>query len=463
MCDRAMRRVLYISLLLLCFIPASLYAQDVKIKQLNFLRGQSVINPVVVDSVLYFSSDMNSDFLVRYINELGKDLYHVYKVPLKNRKPSGSVEPLMPNANKKLNQVAVAFDTRGKAYVTENNVAIDSRRGRVLSVKSYSDLSAVEGVVSVAHNGNSSNAYVAFAPDGSFMVFASDQKGGQGSSDLYYCERKSKGWSKPQNMGSMVNTAGAETTPFIHPSGKIYFASNGHSDSKRLDLYYTYRTPAGFAKPERVDSDINSNADDYGLFISENEEWGFVTSNRNGKDRLYYFTQEFPVFPNATEFEEDNFCYEFTEESAQYYDAEQYDFKWAFSDGGVEMGLEVEHCFADAGDYDIKLSVLDKVSKEEMFNIAEYSLELVHAEQLYIDGPETIKAGREVVFNADASYVTSFEPKYFYWTISNGQKIKGKKVKVRFSKPGTYRVEVGTMNEEDKSQYVATYIMVNVE
>lgn len=459
---REMRRLLYISLLL-GLVQTSLFAQDVKIKPLDFLRGQSVINPVVVDSVLYFSSDMSSDFLVRYINDLGKDLYHIYKVPLKNRKPKGSPEPLLVNANKKLNQVAVSFDKRGKAYITENNEAIDSRKGRVLSVKSYADLSSMSGVVQIPHNGSSNNAYVSFSPDGSLMVFASDQKGGQGSSDLYYCEKKSKGWSAPQNMGVVVNTAGAETTPYIHSSGKIYFASNGRSDSKRLDLYYTYRTPAGFAKPVRVDSDINSNADDFGLFISENEEWGYVTSNRNGKDRLYYFTQDFPKFPNAQEYVEDNFCYEFTEESAQYYDAEQYDFKWAFSDGGVEMGLVVEHCFTDAGDYDIKLSVLDKVSREEMFNIAEYSLQLAYTEQFYINAPESIKVGKEVVFDADASAITSFDAKTFYWTISNGDKIKGKQAKVTFRKPGTYRVEVGAVSESDESVSVATYIMVEVE
>lgn len=459
-----MRRVLYIiTILALGLVMKSADAQIMKIKQLDYMSGRTLINPIVVDSMLYFSSNMSNSYLVRYIDEVGKDLYHIYRVPLKNRMPKGSAEAYLPNANKKLNQVAVSFDKNGKIYVTENNEAVESRRGRVLGIKSFDDANAMSGKLAVKHDGESNNAYVSFSPDGSYMVFASDKKGGFGSSDLYWCEKKGNGWTTPVNMGPEVNTSGAETTPYVHSSGKIFFASNGQQGSKRLDLYYTYKTESGFTKPQRVETGINSNGDDYGLFLSDNEEWGFLTSNRQGKDKLYYFVEDFPKFPDAAEYEEDNFCYSFTEESAQYYDAEQYDFKWTFSDGGEEKGLEVDHCFANEGDYDIQLGVLDKLTGEELFNIAEYSLSLVRTEQLNISAPEHIKIGTEVVFDVDESAVVSFEPKTFYWTISNGTKLKGKQAKVVFDKPGTYKVECGTKSDVDPEAKVATFIMVEVE
>ncbi|MDO4461967.1 MAG: PKD domain-containing protein [Bacteroidia bacterium] len=459
-----MRSVIF-TIITLAFglISESGYAQIMKVVPLDYMSGRTLINPVVVDSMLYFSSNMSNSYLVRYIDEGGKDLYHIYRVPLKNRRPKGATELYLTNASKKLNQVAIAFDKSGKIYVTENNEGVESRRGRVLGIKSYSDATAMDGKVSLKHEDMSNNAYMSIAPDGSYMVFASDRKGGKGSSDLYWCERKGSGWSQPINMGAEINTKGAETSPYIHSSGKIFFASNGHEGSNRLDLYYTYKTDKGFSKPKRVETGINSKGDDYGLFLSDDEKWGFLTSNRQGKDKIYYFVEDFPEFPNAEEYEEDNFCYTFTEESAQYYDAEQYDFKWSFSDGGVEMGLEVDHCFAIEGDYDIQLGVLDKVSGEELFNIAEYSLNLVRKEQLLITAPEIIKAGEEVVFDVDASAITSFAPKSFYWSISNGTKLKGKQAKLSFDKPGTYKVECGTMSTADSKARVATYIMVEVE
>ena len=48
-----------------------------------------------------------------------------------------------------------------------------------------------------------------------------------------------------------------------------------------------------FAKPQKLDDEINGIRDDYGLFYSDDETWGYFTSNRDGKDEIYYFRRTF--------------------------------------------------------------------------------------------------------------------------------------------------------------------------
>ena len=69
-------------------------------------------------------------------------------------------------------------------------------------------------------------AHPSVSRDGKYLFFASDIPGGQGGSDLYYCEFKNGEWSEPVNMGSEVNSPGVENYPYMHPSGKLYFTSN---------------------------------------------------------------------------------------------------------------------------------------------------------------------------------------------------------------------------------------------
>lgn len=76
----------------------------------------------------------------------------------------------------------------------------------------------------------------AMAPDGSFIVFASDRPKKRGSGerekelDLYVSYRKPDGtWAKPQNLGKKINTGENELAPFIAADGSLYFSSKGYT------------------------------------------------------------------------------------------------------------------------------------------------------------------------------------------------------------------------------------------
>ncbi len=86
------------------------------------------------------------------------------------------------------------------------------------------------------------------------LLLAIEQFEGYGGRDLYvsFLETDRKTWTKPKNLGAILNTAASEITPFLAADNKtLYFASNGFSGygdmdmfmSKRLDDTWTNWTP----------------------------------------------------------------------------------------------------------------------------------------------------------------------------------------------------------------------------
>ena len=84
--------------------------------------------------------------------------------------------------------------------------------------------------------------------DGTRLYFASAREGGHGGSDIWYVDLGADGsWSRPQNAGPAVNTAGEELSPWVDPkTGRLYFAATteqGDYDIYVLDPDRTERTP----------------------------------------------------------------------------------------------------------------------------------------------------------------------------------------------------------------------------
>lgn len=130
--------------------------------------------------------------------------------------------------------------------------------------------------------------------DGLTMYFISDMPGGYGGTDLYVTHFTDSAWSKPQNLGSKVNTEAKEMFPFLHNDDILYFASNGHGGLGGLDiLKYDFKTQ----KVSNIGYPLNSEKDDFGLIINEEGNQGFIASNRkskNGSDNIYSF-EFFPI------------------------------------------------------------------------------------------------------------------------------------------------------------------------
>ena len=66
---------------------------------------------------------------------------------------------------------------------------------------------------------------VAVDPDGRWVIFASEGRGGAGRSDLFVVARDGDGWGEPANLGPEVNTRHREDSPEVSPDGRALFFS----------------------------------------------------------------------------------------------------------------------------------------------------------------------------------------------------------------------------------------------
>ena len=440
-------------------------AQEIEIEPLEIFSGSPEIYPTVWDSTLIFATNKKWDVVRTYFNQQESHMYQLFGVRIKNQRPYGDATPYMGNASRGYNMLTISYDRDGTAYVTQNNMNANVIRGGApLAVYEYASR---DGKAEGRRMENLPVKYncgmAAVSEDGKTMVFASDARGGEGRIDLYYCTRNGSGWSEPENMGANVNTPGNEQAPYIHPSGKIFFASDGRDDSQGYDIYYTYKTSGGFTDPVKYDEGVNSQHDDYGIYLSGDESWGYVTSDRDGENKIYHFSRSYPTFEECDTLEEMQLCYTLYEESAESYDTTEFAIKWTLGDGATGMGTEVEHCYAGPGVYPIELSVLDKTTGEEMFALAQYELEISVPEQLGIKVPKEIRAGKPVTFGVDIEGIPYFRPKEFYWEFGNGQTRKGSEITIIFDEPGTYSVKCGTIDARNKSDKKCTWTEITVK
>jgi len=99
-------------------------------------------------------------------------------------------------------------------------------------------------------------------------------------------------WSEPINLGDEINTSGNELFPFIHADGSLYFSSDGHVGMGGLDIFKaTFDSENNLRSVDNMNSPINSSNDDFGIIFEDNEERGYLSSNRIGSkgDDIYRF------------------------------------------------------------------------------------------------------------------------------------------------------------------------------
>lgn len=127
--------------------------------------------------------------------------------------------------------------------------------------------------------------FVTHAQGNELLFFSSDREGGSGGLDLYVCERpldsEDLDFSFPQSLGSTVNTAGDEVTPFFDPASQtLWFSSNGFPSIGGLDVFKSVRSAGKWSKPENAGFPVNSSADDYFFTLKKDGSGGFLASNR---------------------------------------------------------------------------------------------------------------------------------------------------------------------------------------
>lgn len=126
--------------------------------------------------------------------------------------------------------------------------------------------------------------------DEKVLLCAINQKGDTyGEQDLYVSFKTGENsYSKPVNLGPVINTKKIEATAFLSPDGKtLFFSSNGHPnslggfdiyESKRLDSTWTLWSP-----PRHIGAPFNTNDDDFYFSTPDKTDYVYLSRHFGNK------------------------------------------------------------------------------------------------------------------------------------------------------------------------------------
>jgi len=232
--------------------------------------------------------------------QLGETFFELFYARLD---PNG--EPLSPSSfslrvNSKVHEGPVTFNTDNSVmYFTRNNFIQGVQRSdsnQKVRMKIYQAAQGMmdwEDVQELPFNSDEYDCrHPSISPDGRMIYFSSDMPGGKGGFDIWVVLRQGENWSDPINMGGKINTPGNEGFPFMHDSGTLFFASNGHEGYGRLDLFMIDLAGGYFGEAINLGKPFNSERDDLGMVLNADGTQGYFASNRPGgfgKDDIYFF------------------------------------------------------------------------------------------------------------------------------------------------------------------------------
>ncbi|MBU2947052.1 OmpA family protein [Zobellia uliginosa] len=214
---------------------------------------------------------------------------NLYQSKITEEENISEISGLSPLLNTKANESSTTFSNDGETiYFTRNNFSKNGFKrdkngiSRLKIYRSFKEGNTWTEPEDLPFNGtNYSVAHPSLSKDGTKLYFASDMPGGMGASDIYVVSVLSNGsFGEPVNMGTLINTEGKETFPFISDSDLLYFASNGHPGLGGLDIFKIDLD--GESKVTNLGSPINSSEDDFSLVMDSSEEVGYFASNRKG-------------------------------------------------------------------------------------------------------------------------------------------------------------------------------------
>ena len=227
-----------------------------------------------------------------YYERTGKNYENIFASATTGKNRWSRVDPLNKAINSDFNEGVTSFDNNNRIlYYTQCNGNKGKEIGcAILQTQNEGNTWTEPKLVEIPNPDSVLMAHPSINADGTRIYFTSVLKGGLGGKDIWYSERQGTTWGNPVNAGPKINTEGDEEFPFIHPSGTLYFASNGHKGIGGFDVLFCDFEEGDWTDATNLKSPINSTGDDFGFILDENKETGYISSNRfggKGEDDIY--------------------------------------------------------------------------------------------------------------------------------------------------------------------------------
>lgn len=269
-----------------------------RIKNLEALNSNfSEYSPAYLNGELYFTSSRTND---RIYGSTGTPFTDLFKAKTQGANVEAESIKALPESinspNVNVGTITFSPDGRTMVFAKGNTGKRKGANDVDLYLSRFRNNAWTEPVQININQPDSWESTPAFSPDGRHLYFSSNRKGGFGGLDLYSAQMDSRGrFTRVRNLGPEINTPGNELFPHISENGKMYFSSDGHPGYGMMDIYVVNRVN-GKTAIDNLGQPVNSNADDFGIFLFRVDR-GFFTSNREGgkgDDDIYTFINDDP-------------------------------------------------------------------------------------------------------------------------------------------------------------------------
>jgi tetratricopeptide (TPR) repeat protein len=167
-----------------------------------------------------------------------------------------------------------------------------TENGSDIYVSYFKDMRWTKAVkLGMTVNSLSNENAAAISDDGKLLIICSDRRGGRGGFDLYVSKRnKSGAWSKPKNLGKIINTTFDESSPVAIKNGNVlFFSSKGHFNMGGYDIFYSMLENKKWTIPVNIGSPINNNGDNTFYYTIGDGRTAYISRfGENGKNEDIY-------------------------------------------------------------------------------------------------------------------------------------------------------------------------------
>ena len=277
------------------FINCCKYAITAKENPVDFkfFNMGSAINTKNAEYLPFISVDGNDFIFTRLIEDHQNELQEDFYISNKNDGIWSSSNSMKINTSFNEGAISISANSSFLVYTSCNR---DDGKGKCdlyfCKKMDNNNWSKAENISSI--NSRNWESQACFSPDLKYLYFVSDRQGGYGGDDIWRSEITQFGFSKPENLGSKINTTYDEMSPFLHPDNlTFYFSSKGHIGMGDFDLFVSKRIHSDtlWQIPENLGYPINSHKTENSLVVSSNGETAFFVSNNSGygKEDIFYF------------------------------------------------------------------------------------------------------------------------------------------------------------------------------
>jgi|WetSurSiteA1Bulk_404760.scaffolds.fasta_scaffold00121_3 outer membrane protein OmpA-like peptidoglycan-associated protein len=132
------------------------------------------------------------------------------------------------------------------------------------------------------------------SPDGKYLYFTSDRKGGYGGLDIYRSSlTDAEEWDEPVNLGPQINSPFNEESPFVSSNaGKLFFSSQGHYNMGGYDIFVSSPDAYGnWLPPVNIGYPLSTTDDDLFFFPLGTGNMGYhasISHSSGGMDIVRY-------------------------------------------------------------------------------------------------------------------------------------------------------------------------------